>query len=122
MARVNPGGGGAGGGPGGVDWWSHTCPGAPELQAKASLSEARWLGPQQSGTERGDGHGTSARMDSGPEPAREPAQGASGRHWEVGASAAFGPSGLSLWTWGFLDPSLSCGRRGLTRMGLGTPQ
>ncbi|XP_069435392.1 chloride channel protein ClC-Ka isoform X12 [Ovis canadensis] len=31
----------------------HTCPGAPELQAKASLSEARWLGPQQSGLSEG---------------------------------------------------------------------
>ncbi|XP_040084471.1 chloride channel protein ClC-Ka isoform X4 [Oryx dammah] len=31
----------------------HTCPGAPELQAKESLSEARWLGPQRSGLTEG---------------------------------------------------------------------
>lgn len=69
----------------------HTCPGAPELQAKASLSEARWLGPQQSGLSEVSGHGVQ-RQDGLGRNLPGPAQGASGR-LGVGASAAFGPSG-----------------------------
>ena len=120
MARVNLSGEGRGRGVGRVlIGGMYTCPGAPELQAKESLVRGALAGVTAEQTDRGEGLRGIAPGWTWTKPARTSA----GREWKAGdrePALPFDPQGLSIWTLGFPDSSLSCGGGG-SGMGLGTP-
>ena len=96
----------------------HTCPGAPELQAKESLSEACWLGPQRSRLTEVRGRGVQ-RQDGLGRNLPGPAQGGNGR---LGTGSQHrlltlrgSPSGPGV----FLTQASAAGAGGLRDGGLG---
>lgn len=99
---------------------THTCPGAPELQAKESLSEEGWLGPQQSGLTKVRGRRVQSWGRDLDGTCQD--QGRQGRSRKLGGrepASPLDPHGFSFWAWGFPDSGLSRGVGG-SGMGMGS--